>query len=206
MKKISIVLAVFLVMLSLITISYASFVIEGSGSLTTNLNTTKINVANIITNDYSFVRCNSSSGLSYYTNNDGTRELVNTDAKVTLNVTILRDNYQTYVAYFRDHYFYFKLDISSNNFLQNLNPIAYLSYSTYTAYFTLSYVDNSLVGMMPITSNNVFSNDYFDYIASKTISNMNCAITIDFSNSLSNQKVYVNNNAMSLELGTKEVA
>ena len=35
---------------------------------------------------------------------------------------------------------------------------------------------------------------------------MNCAITIDFSNSLSNQKVYVNNNAMSLELGTKEVA
>ena len=209
MKKISIVLAIFLVMLSLITISYASFVIEGSGSLTANLNTTKINVANIKVQDYVFFNNTKATGLSYYLNGDGTKQLINEEAKLTIDMTINHSIYDVYVPYFAEYNynFYFKLDVSNFSFLQNLNPIAYISSSNKKPiYFTMTYINASSTdryyeGRMPISLKSIFSLDYFDYIASN---GTKFTIVIDFTKALVNQTIYLPNDDISLEVGVKE--
>lgn len=208
MKKIGIVLAVFLVMLSLITISYASFIIDGNGNIIVSTNQTKINVANVKVQDYVFINSDKTTGLSYYLNSDGTKQLINDEAQIKIDMTIDHNIYDMYVSYFSEFDFYFKLDVSNSSFLQNLNPLAYISTSNNKPiYFTMTYLNASTTdryyeGRMPISLKSIFSIDYFDYIAAN---GTKFSIVIDFTKALANQTIYLDgNDTMSLEIGIKE--
>lgn len=215
MKKISVALIAILVSAFLITISYASFVVENATNLNQTVSVSTINTGDT-TKTLSFIDTSDGSitakGLSYYQNTtNSSKEVIKEDAKIEISFKILRHQYQAYVQKFGEkNKFYFNLDIKSNSNLASLSPIAYIKYSNknndYIAYFDVSYSDNKYVGGMPISLQTVFSNDYLNYVVNKSSTDLTVTLVIDFSKTIDEGITLNTTDSMSIVFGVKEVA
>ena len=195
MKKLGLAISLIILIISIITISYASFVVDGEAKLSTSVSNISINTSSVSVGKYNLVTFTSSRGLSY-DSNDWT--IVKDDAKIEVKFDITE-----YYRYFIDKYICFTLDVKGNSSLYNLNPIIYIFINDKFSYFDVSFNGTSYIASMPISRNTIYDNNYFAYIASAYLSNI--TLIIDFSNVIAdNAKLNSINEQIELTCEAKE--
>lgn len=172
MKKLGVAFSLIILIISIITISYASFVVDGEDKLSTSVANININTSSVSIGKYNLVKFTSSKGLSY-DRNDLT--IVKEDAKIEIEFDSTE-----YYRYFTDKYICFTLDVKDNSSLYNLNPTIYIFINDKFSYFDVSFNGTSYMATMPISRNTIYDNNYFAYIASTYVTGI--TLIIDFSN------------------------
>ena len=196
MKKLGVAFSLIILIISIITISYASFVVDGEDKLSTSVANININTSSVGIGKYNLVKFTSSKGLSY-DRNDLT--IVKEDAKIEVKFNIT-----SYYTYFQKQYVYFTLDVKSNTSLYNLNPNIYMYINDKFSYFDVSFNGTSYMATMPISRNTIYDNNYFAYIASTYVTGI--TLIIDFSNVITdNAKLNSINEQFELICEAKEV-
>lgn len=196
MKKLGLAISLIMLIISVITISYASFVVNGEDKLSTSISNININTSSVSIDNYNLVTFISSKGLSY-DRNDLT--IVKEDAKIEVKFNIT-----DYYTYFQNQYIYFTLDVKSNTSLYNLNPNIYMYLNGKFSYFDVSFTGTSYIATMPISLSTIYDNNYFAYIAST--SRTGIILIIDFSSAIAdNAKLNSINEQFELICGAKEV-
>lgn len=195
MKKLGLAISLIMLIISVITISYASFIVNGEDKLSTSISNISINTSSASTRKYNLVTFNSSKGLPY-DRNDLT--IVKEDAKIEVKFNIT----QNYTS-FSNQYICFTLDVKSNTSLYNLNPTIYMFTNDKFSYFDVSFNGTSYIASMPISRNSIFDNNCFVYIASTYMTGI--TLIIDFSNVLTdNAKLNSINEQFELTCEAKE--
>lgn len=172
MKKLGVAISLIILIISIITISYASFVVDGEAKLSTSVSNISINTSSVSVGKYNLVTFTSSRGLSY-DSNDWT--IVKDDAKIEVKFNIT-NNYNLLA----DRHICFTLDVKDNSSLYNLNPTIYIFINDKFSYFDVSFSGTNYIASMPISRNTIYDNNYFAYIASTYMTGI--TLIIDFSN------------------------
>ena len=198
MKKAGIFLSLILLIISLISISYASFLVEGNRNFIANINDVEINISSIKENKYELFDITYISSLTYDSN---TNEIIKEDAKIIITLNLS----QQITSYFPNRYFYITLNVNGNNELLNLKPIIYLTNSSNSliSYFTIKNSSTNYEAYMPIMQKSIFSNNYLSYIMRTTYTNLR--LVFDFSSCLLENAKLSNTNQFNLTLDVKEV-
>ena len=172
MKKLGVAISLIMLIISIITVSYASFIVNGEDKLSTTVSNISISTSSASIGKYNLVTFTSSKGLSYDCND---LTIVKEDAKIEVKFNIT-----DYYTRFTQQYICFTLDVKSNTILYNLNPNIYMYINDKFSYFDVSFNGTSYIAAMPISRNTIYDNNYFAYIASANITGI--TLIIDFSN------------------------
>ncbi len=196
MKKLGVAISLIMLIISVITISYASFIVNGEDKLLTSVSNISVKTSSASIGKYNLVTFTSSKGLPY-DRNDYT--IVKEDAKIEVKFNIT-----DYYTRFTQQYICFTLDVKSNTILYNLNPNIYMYINDKFSYFDVSFNGTSYIAAMPISRNTIYDNNYFAYIASSNITGI--TLIIDFSNVIANgAKLNSINEQLELICEAKEV-
>lgn len=205
MKKLGVAISLIMLIISIITISYASFVVDGESKLSTSVSNISINAANVTTQNVELFNINSekSKGIRYF-NNNGRYEVIKDEAKVEMVFTInqIYSNYDNIEIC---------LNVNNNECLYNLKPTLTLNVGDRFAYFFDStFSNNTYTFKIPVKFQNVYNNNYFNYIATNNGSFIGTftevSLVIDFSNAISSGLVLNNINDFTLTIeGMEEI-
>lgn len=198
MKKIGIIIVFFLCLISIVSVSYASFLVNGQPNIEASIGNIKINVSSTSSENYNFTTVSSSKGFTY--DNESNYILVD-NAKIECKLEIDKSNmgianqlgFKTY---------YIEFDITNNfSTIDNSNlPNIYVFYNDTFCYFNVSRNGNKFTATMPIVQTDVIDNNFLNYLVSKSTS---INLVIDFSNVISLATI-LKDKTFNIEIGARK--
>lgn len=202
MKKFGVILTFFICLISIISISYASFLLDDDSSITIETSPVSINTSTSSLSDLNFteVTKEKSKGFTY---DSETNYIITDEAKIELTISMnfegmLKANSLGYNRY------YIEFDISNNfNTINNtLLPQIYLSYASKTSYFNITRSNNKFTATMPLAQESIFDNNYLNYILNGN-DRTNVKLVIDFTNCI-NMTTVLNEKTFDIEIGVRK--
>ena len=199
MKKIGIIMVFFLCLLSIVSVSYASFLLNGQSSTATSIGNININISSVSNMDCNFTTVLSSKGFTYDKESD---YIIVDNAKIECELEI--DKSKMGIAYnqlgFKTYYIEFDI---TNNFstIDNLSlPNIYIFYNDIFCYFNVSRSGNKFTATMPIVSNDSIDINCLNYLVLKSTT---IDLVIDFSSVIS-LTTKLNNKEFNIEIGARK--
>ena len=200
MKKIGIIMVFFLCLLSIVSVSYASFLLNGQSSTATSIGNIKINVSSTSSADCNFTTLLSSNGFTY--DNESHYILVD-NAKIECELEIDKSN-MGIASQLGFKTYYIEFDITSNfSTIDNSSlPNIYIYYGDTFCHFNVSRNGNKFTATVPIVSTDVIDNNSLNYLILESKST-SINLVIDFSNVISLTTI-LNNKTFNIEIGARK--
>lgn len=200
MKKFGVILTFFICLISIISISYASFLLDGDSSITIETSSVSINTSTSSLSDLNFTEVTKSKGFTY---DSETNYIITDEAKIELTISMNFTGMQQANSLGYNRY-YLEFDISNNfNTINNtLLPQIYLSYASKTSYFNVSRSNNKFTAIMPLAQESIFDNNYLNYILND-YDRTNVKLVIDFTKCI-NMTTVLNNKTFDIEIGVRK--
>lgn len=200
MKKFGVILTFFVCLISIISISYASFLLDDDSSITIETSPVSINTSTSSLSDLNFTEVTKSKGFTYDVE---TSYIIIDEAKIELTISMNFTGIQKANSLGYNRY-YLEFDISNNfNTINNtLLPQIYLSYASKTSYFNITRSNNKFTATMPLAQESIFDNNYLNYILNGN-DRTNVKLVIDFTNCI-NMTTVLNEKTFDIEIGVRK--
>lgn len=200
MKKFGVILTFFICLISIISISYASFLLDDDSSITMETSPVSINTSTSSLSDLNFTEVTKSKGFTYDVE---TSYIIIDEAKIELTISMNFTGIQKANSLGYNRY-YLEFDISNNfNTINNtLLPQIYLSYASKTSYFNITRSNNKFTATMPLAQESIFDNNYLNYILNGN-DRTNVKLVIDFTNCI-NMTTVLNEKTFDIEIGVRK--
>lgn len=200
MKKFGVILTFFVCLISIISISYASFLLDDDSSITMETSPVSINTSTSSLSDLNFTEVTKSKGFTYDVE---TSYIIIDEAKIELTISMNFTGIQKANSLGYNRY-YLEFDISNNfNTINNtLLPQIYLSYASKTSYFNITRSNNKFTATMPLAQESIFDNNYLNYILNGN-DRTNVKLVIDFTNCI-NMTTVLNEKTFDIEIGVRK--
>lgn len=199
MKKIGIIMVFFLCLLSIVSVSYASFLLNGQSSTATSIGNININISSVSNMDCNFTTVLSSKGFTYDKESD---YIIVDNAKIECELEI--DKSKMGIAYNQLGFkiYYIEFDITNNfSTIDNSSlPNIYIFYNDIFCYFNVSRNGNKIIATMPIVSNDSIDINCLNYLVLKSTT---IDLVIDFSSVIS-LTTKLNNKSFTIEIGARK--
>lgn len=203
MKKIGVILTFFACLISIISISYASFLVDDDRVFTKEVGRVNISMADTSDNKLYLTKVTSQKGFTY---DSETNYIITDEAKITLTISISGQDFYdaNQLGYNR---YYLEFDISDNftTISPDFIPQVYLSYATRIAYYDVTRTGNKFIASMPLIQDSIFDNNYLNYIVNGVGAGdrNNVSLVIDFTNGIGMIST-LNNKTFNLEIGVRK--